>query len=139
MPDVSGKRLEHVLVGSDIAVRTGVVVLLVVMMSRLMDHSDGFDGVPTAAAIPLAAYLVWNIVAMVWQGRRVRRERSGAQARQFAGLLGVGAAARVLWLLPIARDPYWRSPVLFVLLAATVITIAAATIIGSSVDDPGRT
>jgi hypothetical protein len=118
----------------DMAARAGVVVLIAVVIGRVLDRSDGSDGVPSIAALPLVAYLAWNVAASVWLGRLVNRPRLGAEARRFAWLVGGGAAVRVLWLLPAARDPYWRSPALFVLLAATGITIAAATISASSSD-----
>lgn len=116
------------------ATRVGVVALLAVVIGRVMDRSDGSDGLPTVAALPLVAYLVWNVAAIAWLGRLVNRPRRGAEARRFAWLLGGGAAVRALWLLPVARDPFWRSPALFVLLAATVITIAGAAICASSAD-----
>ena len=69
-------------------------------------------------------------------GRRVSRERRGVEARRFAWLLGAGAVVRALCLLPVARDSFWRSTALFALLAATLLTIAAATIVVSSADSP---
>jgi hypothetical protein len=116
----------------DMAARAGVVVLIAVVTGRVLDRSDGSDGVPSIAAVPLVAYLVWNVIVSVWLGRRVNRPRLGAEARALAWLVGGGAAVRVLWLLPVAGDPSWRSPALFVLLAATVVTIAAATVSASS-------
>jgi hypothetical protein len=123
------------MVGCDIAARVGVVVLLAVVMGRLLDQSDGSDGLPAVAAVPLAGYGVWNLATIVWAGRRVRQERRGAEARRFSWLLGAGAVVRALWLLPVARDPFWRSTALSALLVATLLTIAAATIVVSSADE----
>jgi hypothetical protein len=118
----------------DMAARVGVITLIAVVIGRVLDRSDGSDGVPSIVALPLLAYLAWNVAATMWLGRLVSRPRLDAEVRRFAWLVGGGAAVRVLWLLPVARDPYWRSPALFGLLAATVITIAAATISASSTD-----
>jgi hypothetical protein len=128
------KRIERGMVFCDMATRAGVVVLVAVVIGRVMDRSDGSDGLPSIAALPLVVYLAWNVAAIAWLGRLMRRPRRDVEARRFAWLLGGGAAVRVLWLLPVARDPYWRSPALFVLLAVTVITIAGATICASSAD-----
>jgi hypothetical protein len=128
------KRIERGMVFCDMATRAAVVVLVAVVIGRVMDRSDGSDGLPSIAALPLVVYLAWNVASIAWLGRLMRRPRRDVEARRFAWLLGGGAAVRVLWLLPVTRDPYWRSPALFVLLAVTVITIAGATICASSAD-----
>ncbi len=128
------KRIERGMVFCDMAARVGVVVLIAVVIGRVLGRSDGSDGLPSIAALPLVMYLAWNVAVIAWLGRLMNRPRRDAEARRFAWLLGGGAAVRAFWLLPVARDPYWRSPALFVLLAFTVITIAGATICASSVD-----
>lgn len=71
---------------------------------------------------------------IVWTFRQSARAAAGAEVRRCARVLAVGAAVRAIWLLPVAGDPYWRSPAMFALLAATLITIVTATMIAARPD-----
>jgi hypothetical protein len=59
----------------DMATRAAVVVLVAVVIGRVMDRSDGSDGLPSIAALPLVVYLAWNVASIAWLGRLMRRPR----------------------------------------------------------------
>jgi hypothetical protein len=134
-----GRVTERVLVVSDVAARLGVIVLLVVVVQKMLDPETGSDGFPDAFLVPLGAYAAWNLAVIVWTLRRTAHESGDGELRRVARLIGVGAGVRALWLLPVASDPYWRSPAMFALLAATLIAIATATMVAASPDPAGTT
>lgn len=127
------------MVVTDVAARLGVVVLLGVVVGKMLDRQTGSDGFPDVFVVPLGAYAAWNVAVAVWTIRRTAGDSGAAGSRRVARLIGVGAGARALWLLPAACDPSWRSPATFALLAVTLIAIATATMVAASPDPAGTT
>jgi hypothetical protein len=132
-PVMTGGTTGRVMVASDVAGRAGVVVLMGVVIVRTIDPDTGSDGFPDIALVLFGGYALWNLVVAAWALRQAARGPDDRPAvRRFARLLGVGAAIRVLWLLPVTQDPSWSSPALFALLGATVVTIATATMVAGA-------
>jgi hypothetical protein len=107
--------------------RLGVVGVLVVVMWLIVDTrygagSDG-SGMPMGAVVPVAAYLVWNVGFVVWLVRRVAAD-GGLTARTLR-IVGVAAVVRLVWVVPVARDPWWAGWPLSVVVVLAVAALAA--------------
>ena len=107
--------------------RLGVVGVLVVVMWLIVDTrygagSDG-SGMPVVAVVPVAAYLVWNVGFVVWLTRRAAADE-GLVARTLH-IVGVAAVVRLVWLVPVARDPWWAGWPLSVVVVLAVAALAA--------------
>lgn len=72
--------------------------------------------------LPVAAYLVWNVGFVVWLARRVASD--GGLVVRTLRIVGLAAAVRLVWLVPVARDPWWAGWPLSVLVVLTVATVA---------------
>ena len=92
----------------DVAIRCGVIVVSVLLFGEFWGepepNSDGFPGLLLIP--PLVAYLIWNLWFVV-QSFEAWRSR-GLTDASFLTLLGVLSLARLLWLLPLADDVWWR-------------------------------
>jgi hypothetical protein len=110
-----GRGTQRVLVVSDVAARLGVIVLLGLVVQKMLDPETGSDGLPDAFVVPIGAYAGWNLAVIVWTLRQTASASGAADLRRIARMLGIGAGVRALWLLPVASDPYWRSPAMFAL------------------------
>jgi hypothetical protein len=92
----------------DVAVRCGVIAVSVLLIGEFWGEPEpDSDGVPVLVLVPpLVAYLAWNLWFV---GRSIRAwiSRRFTDA-SFLTLLGVLSLARLLWLLPLADDLWWR-------------------------------
>lgn len=131
----------------DTAARCGVIVVGVLLIQEFWGEPEpNSDGPPVQLLIPpLIAYLAWNIWLMT---RSSRRWISGSLGdRSFLASLGVLSLVRLLWLLPLADDWWWRyRQRLMVLVVMSVVTavlalgaaIRLATASSSGVEDESR-
>ncbi|MEK7425852.1 MAG: hypothetical protein AAB131_18675 [Actinomycetota bacterium] len=107
------------------AARGAVACLLSFLVFKIVDNdSDG--GVAPILALPVAAYAAWNVGVVVWLIRGATERAEPAEARNAARFIGVMAAVRLVWLVPLSLDPWWRGPFLAALVAASLLTIAMA-------------
>ena len=102
--------------------RLGVVGVLAVVMWLIVDSRGSDAGVPVGAVVPVAAYAVWNVGFVVWLARRVAGD--GGLVVRTLRIVGLAAAVRLVWVVPVARDPWWAGWPMSVLVVLTVVTVA---------------
>lgn len=123
--DVLG--IGKVAVALDVAVRCGVIVVTWLLMRKFWaeDIEPNADGPPVRLlAIPLGAYLVWNLSVIA---RSSRAWTMGSIADpSFLAMVGALSAVRLVWLLPLPDDLWWRHRDR---LMALVVASAACTVL----------
>ncbi len=107
--------------------RLGVVGVLVVVIWLIVDTrygagSDG-SGMPVVAVVPVAAYAVWNVGFVLWLTRRAAAD--GGLVVRTLRIVGVAAVVRLVWVVPVATDPWWAGWPLSVVVALAVVALAA--------------
>ena len=102
--------------------RLAVVGVLAVVMWLIVDSRGSDAGVPVGAVVPVAAYLVWNVGFVVWLARRVAGD--GGLVVRTLRIVGVAAVVRLVWVVPVARDPWWAGWPLSVVVALAVAALA---------------
>ena len=92
----------------DVAVRCGVIVVAALLLREFWTKNTepNGDGLPVLLILPLGAYVVWNLWIVA---RSSRTWISGSLGESsFLALLGTLSLARLLWLVPLADDWWWR-------------------------------
>ena len=124
----------------DVAVRCGVIVVIGLLTSEFVSqqiepNSDGFP--ERILIVTLVAYLVWNLAVIVRSSRAWAAGSIGDPS--FLALLGALSLARLLWLLPLADDLWWRHrDRLMVVVVASVVSRGAHAGRGHQADDGSR-
>jgi hypothetical protein len=90
----------------EVVVRVGVVVLLGVLATEIVTR-DSDDGFPFIFMVPVVAYAAWNLGVIRWILRWTARATESATAQHTATTVLGLAAVRLVWLVPLARDPRW--------------------------------
>jgi hypothetical protein len=109
------------------AVRVCVAVLVGFLAFKVVTQ-DSDAGVPTFLVVPVAAYAAWNVGIALWLVLRAAKLLNREASMRAARAVALMATVRLVWLLPLARDPWWRSPQLTALVVATVAVIATSVL-----------
>ena len=109
------------------AVRVCVAVLVGFLVFKVVTQ-DSDAGVPTFLVVPVAAYAAWNVGIALWLVLRAAKLLNREASMRAARAVALMATVRLVWLLPLARDPWWRSPQLTALVVATVAVIATSVL-----------
>lgn len=111
-------------VALDIAARCAVFVVGVLLIREFWEEPGaGADGLPVQLLIaPLVAYLIWNVWVIIRSSRRWMSESVGGSS--FLASLGALSLGRLLWLLPLADDLWWRYRDRLMLLVGVSVAIA---------------
>jgi hypothetical protein len=115
-------------VAIDVVARAAVIVVCVLLIREFWGVYIGpnGDGVPVRLAIPpLAAYVVWNVWVAVRSIRALRRA-AGLDTSFLANVGGL-SVVRLVWLLPLADDLWWRHRDRLMVLVVASVTAAALT------------
>jgi hypothetical protein len=130
-------------VALDLLIRVAVIVVAAMLIHEFWSErvEPNGDGVPVRLLIgPLMLYVGWNVRVMV---RSVRAWRvSTLSGASFLTSVGLLSFARLLWLLPLADDLWWRhrQPLTVIIAASVVCTILAlGDAIARSIVRPIRT
>jgi hypothetical protein len=136
----------------DTVVRCGVIVVTWLLIREFWAEEIGpnGDGLPVRLLIaPLGAYVVWNIWAIA-RSSRVWAAGSITET-SFLALLGALSAARLLWLLPLADDLWYRHRDRLMILVVASVACAVLALgeairgslvrppVGSRLDEGDRT
>jgi hypothetical protein len=107
----------------EVAVRVGVVVLLGVLAKEIVTQ-DSDAGIPSIFIVPVVAYAAWSLGVIRWMLRWTARATESATAQRTATIVLGLAAVRLVWLVPLARDPWWGGTPTTALVVLTGIVIA---------------
>lgn len=108
----------------EVVVRVGVVVLLGVLAKEIVTQ-DSEDGFPSIFMVPVVAYAAWNLGVILWMLRWTARATESAEAQRTATIVLGLAAVRLVWLVPLARDPWWGGTPTTALVVLTTAVIAS--------------
>lgn len=136
----------------DTVVRCGVIIVTWLLIREFWAEETGpnEDGVPVRILIvPIGAYLVWNIWAIARSGRVWAA--GSITDTSFLALVGALSAARLLWLLPLADDLWYRHRDRLMVLVVASVACAVLALggairgslvrppVGNLLDEGGRT
>jgi hypothetical protein len=104
----------------------GCVAVLVAVLAFKIVTQEADAGMPGLLVVPVAAYAVWNVGVGMWLVLRAAKLSDPEAVMRAARAVALMAAIRLVWLLPLARDPWWRSPPITALVVATVAVVVTS-------------